>query len=62
MGAVIRVVVADDHPIWVSGLRTDLGDDFDIVGEAFDAARAIEVIAETKVPSAFTRIPRAAYS
>ncbi|MCB0990084.1 MAG: response regulator transcription factor [Acidimicrobiales bacterium] len=48
MGAVIRVVVADDHPIWVSGLRTDLGDDFDIVGEAFDAARAIEVIAETK--------------
>lgn len=48
MGAVIRVVVADDHPIWVSGLRSDLGDEFEVVGEALDAAKAIEVIESTR--------------
>jgi len=41
-----RVVVADDHPIWLSGLRADLGDEFDVVGEAADAAQAIELIDE----------------
>ncbi len=37
----IRVVVADDHPIWLSGVRADLGDNFQIVGEAADAKEAI---------------------
>ena len=41
----VRVVVADDHPIWRSGLRADLGSNFHVVGEAGDAAEAIEVIA-----------------
>ncbi len=41
-----RVVVADDHPIWVSGLRADLGEVFDVVGEAGDAAEAVALIRE----------------
>jgi DNA-binding NarL/FixJ family response regulator len=40
----IRVVIADDHAIWRSGVRADLGDDFDVVGEAPDAPTAIEQI------------------
>ena len=43
MGAV-TIVIADDHHIWRSGLRTDLGDRFEVVGEAADATQAIEVI------------------
>ena len=47
MGAVsdpIRVVLADDHPIWRDGVRADLGDGFEVVGEAADAPSAIELI------------------
>ena len=43
MGAV-RLVIADDHHIWRTGLRADLGEQFDVVGEASDATEAIEVI------------------
>jgi len=38
------VVLADDHSIWRDGVRADLGDDFEIVGEAGNAKDAIEVI------------------
>ncbi len=44
----VRVVVADDHPIWRSGLRADLGANFHVVGEAGDADEAIEVIRSLK--------------
>jgi DNA-binding NarL/FixJ family response regulator len=40
MGA-LRVILADDHPVVRSGLRSDLGDGFDVVGEANDAVKAI---------------------
>ncbi len=40
----IRVVLADDHPIWRSGVRADLGDGFDVVAEASDAPEAISAI------------------
>lgn len=43
---VIRVVLADDHAIWRSGVRSDLGEDFEIVGEADDAAEAVRLVAE----------------
>ena len=43
LGAV-RVVLVDDHPIWRSGVRADLGGNFHVVGEASDADEAIEVI------------------
>ena len=42
----IRVVIADDHHIWRSGLRVDLGDGFEVVGESEDAATAIDLINE----------------
>ncbi len=45
--AAVKVVIADDHAIWRSGLRADLGDNFTVVGEAGDAAEAITVIEAT---------------
>jgi DNA-binding NarL/FixJ family response regulator len=44
----VRVVLADDHPIWRNGVRNDLGSNFHVVGEAGDADEAIEVIRSTK--------------
>ena len=44
----VRVVIADDHPIWRSGVRNDLGDNFDVVGEAGDGTEAVKVIRETE--------------
>lgn len=44
----MRVVVADDHQIWRSGLRADLGDAFAVIGEAGDADEAIAVIRREK--------------
>ena len=43
----VRVVLADDHPIWRSGVRADLGSNFHVVGEAADAPEAIAVIERT---------------
>ncbi|MEM7272903.1 MAG: response regulator transcription factor [Actinomycetota bacterium] len=43
----VTVVLADDHPIWRSGVRADLGENFHVVGEAGDATEAIEVIGRT---------------
>lgn len=40
----ITTVIADDHPIVRSGLRADLHDGFQIIGEAEDAPTAIELI------------------
>lgn len=44
----VRVVLCDDHPIWRSGVRADLGENFHVIGEAGDADEAIEVITRTK--------------
>jgi DNA-binding NarL/FixJ family response regulator len=40
----IRVVLADDHPVWRDGVRADLGAGFEVVGEAATADEAIAVI------------------
>ncbi len=40
----VRVVLADDHPIWRSGVRADLGENFVVVAEVGDADAAIEAI------------------
>ena len=42
--SVIRVVLADDHAVVRAGLRAELGDAFDVVGEADDAEGAIDVV------------------
>ena len=44
----VTVVLADDHPIWRSGVRADLGENFHVVGEAGDATEAVEIIKKTK--------------
>jgi DNA-binding NarL/FixJ family response regulator len=45
VGAV-TVVLADDHPVWRSGVRADLGDGFTVVAEAGTADDAIAAIRE----------------
>jgi DNA-binding NarL/FixJ family response regulator len=40
----IRVVIADDHPTVRSGIKADLGPPFEVVGEAGDASKALELI------------------
>jgi DNA-binding NarL/FixJ family response regulator len=40
----VRVVLADDHPIWRDGVRADLGTGFEVVGEAATAEEAIAAI------------------
>lgn len=42
----VKVVLADDHPIWRDGVRADLGEGFQVVGEAGTADEAIAVIGE----------------
>lgn len=44
----VTVVLADDHPIWRTGVRADLGENFRVVGEAGNADEAIEVITATE--------------
>jgi DNA-binding NarL/FixJ family response regulator len=44
MSGRLRVVLADDHPIWRDGVRADLSELFDVVGEAADAPSAIDLI------------------
>lgn len=41
---VVRVVLADDHAIWRSGVKADLGERFWVVGEAGNADEAIDCI------------------
>lgn len=47
MAPMIKVVLADDHPIWRDGVRNDLGDGFIVVGEAGSADEAIATIRAT---------------
>ena len=48
MAADVRVVLADDHSIWRSGVKADLGEGFFVVGEAGDADEAIALIRREK--------------
>ncbi len=44
----VRVVIVDDHSIFRSGLRADLDDTVDVVGEAADVASAVAVVTGTR--------------
>jgi DNA-binding NarL/FixJ family response regulator len=48
VGVKPTVILVDDHPIWRDGVRADLGDSFEIVGEAGTAAEAVTIIGETR--------------
>ncbi|HEX3493297.1 MAG TPA: response regulator transcription factor [Streptosporangiaceae bacterium] len=41
-----RVVIVDDHGLFRSGVRSELGDQVEVIGEAEDVQPAIELIAE----------------
>ncbi len=43
--ANIRVVIVDDHRLFRAGVRAELGDGIDVVGEAEDVPSAVSVIA-----------------
>jgi DNA-binding NarL/FixJ family response regulator len=43
----LRVVLVDDHAMVRAGVRTELGDSVDVVGEAADVDEAVRVILET---------------
>ena len=43
---VTTVILADDHPIWRTGVRSDLGDGFEVVGEAATAPEAVALVRE----------------
>ncbi len=45
---MIRVVIVDDHGLFRAGVRSELQDRVDVVGEAADVASAIEVILRTQ--------------
>ena len=44
--AGLRVFLVDDHHLFRSGVRAELGDDADVIGEASDVDAAIEMICE----------------
>jgi DNA-binding NarL/FixJ family response regulator len=43
----IRIVIVDDHRLFRAGVRAELGDEIDVVGEAEDVASAVAVITDT---------------
>jgi DNA-binding NarL/FixJ family response regulator len=44
----IRVFLVDDHQLFLSGVRSELGNNFEIVGEASDPEGAVPAILETR--------------
>lgn len=44
---VIRVVLADDHPIWLDGVAADLGEGFEVVATASTAPEAVAAVTAT---------------
>ena len=42
--SVVRVVLVDDHRMFRSGVRAELGDSVEVVGEAEDVESAVRVI------------------
>jgi DNA-binding NarL/FixJ family response regulator len=42
-----RIVIVDDHRLFRAGVRAELGEEIDVVGEAEDVASAVAVITET---------------
>ena len=45
---LIKVVLVDDHAMFRTGVRSELGSSVDIVGEAADAKEAVQTVLETR--------------
>lgn len=46
--ATVRVVIVDDHRLFRSGVRAELGDTVEVVGEAWDVDSAVAAITEAE--------------
>jgi DNA-binding NarL/FixJ family response regulator len=44
----VRVFLVDDHRLFLAGVRSELGDAFEVVGEAGDVAAAVEGVNSTE--------------
>ncbi len=44
----LRILLADDHSLWLSGIEKELDSEFDIVATATDAKEAVEMATELK--------------
>ncbi len=55
-----RVVIADDHPAFVLGLRFSLSDTFEVVGTAYDGEALVSVVLATRPDAVITdvRMPK----
>jgi DNA-binding NarL/FixJ family response regulator len=47
-GGPVRVLIADDHPLVREGLRTFLGDEVEVLGEACDGEEAVRLALELR--------------
>ena len=47
-GAVLRVVLVDDHRLFRAGVRSELGDAVEVVGEAETVAEAVALVVATQ--------------
>ena len=47
-GTAIRIFLVDDHRLFLSGVRSELGEAFDVVGDAGDVAEATAGIVATR--------------
>lgn len=45
---MLKIVLGDDHPLWVSGLKSDLQDKFEILGTASNASDLVSLSKKTK--------------
>ncbi len=45
---LLRVFLVDDHELFRSGVRAELGDDFDVIGEASEVDAAVDMILERR--------------
>jgi hypothetical protein len=50
----LRIVVVDDHHLFRAGVRAELAQHLDVVGEAAAPAEAVAVIAETRPDASFS--------
>jgi DNA-binding NarL/FixJ family response regulator len=54
VGDRLRIVVVDDHHLFRAGVRAELAQHLDVVGEAAAPAEAVAVIAETRPDASFS--------
>ena len=50
-----RVVLVDDHDLFRAGVRSELGEAVDIVGEAASVTEAVPLATDVSMPSLSTR-------